>query len=61
MQKEIRKLYSIDSVAQALDISRSHVYTLMKSGDIKTVLVGCHRRIPEAEVQRIASEGTSKK
>lgn len=56
--EDLMKLYSVTSVAQALDCSRGQVYNLMKSGDLKFVQLGCHKRIPGTEVQRIATEGT---
>ncbi len=57
MENESRKLYSPNSAAQALDISRSKVYALMKTGTLGFVRVGADRRIPAAEVERIAAEG----
>lgn len=56
-----RKLYSPNSAAQALDISRSKVYDLMKSGSLRFVMIGSDRRIPADEIQRIASEGETTK
>lgn len=58
---ENRKLYSPNSAAQALDISRSKVYDLMKSGALRFVLIGADRRIPADEIKRIASEGATAK
>ena len=52
-----RVLYSPESAAKALDVSRSTVYSLMKNGRIKFVLIGADRRIPAAEVMRIGAEG----
>lgn len=52
-----KKLYSPNSAAHALDISRSKVYDLMKCGALRYVMIGNDRRIPDAEIQRIASEG----
>ena len=54
-----RKLYSPNSAAQALDISRSKIYDLMKSGALRFVLIGADRRIPADEIQRLASEGAA--
>ncbi|MGA7181413.1 MAG: helix-turn-helix domain-containing protein [Thiobacillaceae bacterium] len=54
-----RKLYSPNSAAQALDISRSKVYDLMKTGSLRFVMIGADRRIPADEIQRIASEGST--
>jgi excisionase family DNA binding protein len=46
-----------NSVAKALDISRSSVYALMKNGDLAWIQFGADRRIPISEVQRLAVEG----
>lgn len=54
-----KRLYSPNSAAQALDISRSKLYALMKAGSIRYVQIGTDRRIPATEVDRIAAEGTS--
>ncbi|MGA8147285.1 MAG: helix-turn-helix domain-containing protein [Gallionellaceae bacterium] len=56
--EDSKKLYSPNSAARALDISRSKIYDLMKSGAVRFVLIGSDRRIPSDEIQRIASEGT---
>lgn len=53
-----QKLYSPNSAAKALDISRSKIYDLMKSGAVRFVMIDSDRRIPDSEIQRIASEGT---
>lgn len=50
-------LYSPNSTAHALDISRSMVYELMKAGLIKFVAFSRERRIPAEEVKRLAEEG----
>jgi excisionase family DNA binding protein len=55
-----RKLYSVNSAAHALDVSTGKVYNMLKSGDLKSVQVGADRRIPASEIERIATEGTSK-
>ena len=54
------RLLSPNSMAQALDVSRSKVYTLMKSGRIRYVQVGADRRIPVEEIDRIVTEGIPK-
>ncbi|MNZ33994.1 Helix-turn-helix domain protein [compost metagenome] len=50
-------LLSPNSVAKALDISRSSVYALMKNGDLAWIQFGADRRIPIKEVERLAAEG----
>ena len=59
--ESVRKLYSPNSAAQALDISRSKIYDLMKSGTLRFVMIGADRRIPIEEVERIAKAGTAAK
>lgn len=57
--EDSKRLYSPNSAAQALDISRSKVYDLMKCGALRYVLIGSDRRIPAEEVDRIVKEGIS--
>lgn len=52
-----KHLFSPNSAAHALDISRSKVYELMKSGAVRFVKIGATRRIPSGEIQRLAAEG----
>jgi excisionase family DNA binding protein len=54
-------LYSPNAAAEALDVSRSFIYGLMKIGALSYVQVGADRRIPAEEVQRIAKTGTATK
>jgi excisionase family DNA binding protein len=55
-----KQLLSPNSAAQALDVSRSTIYAMMKAGQIKFVSVGADRRIPAKEIKRIASRGVTK-
>ena len=57
--KEQRQLFSPNSAAAALDVSRNTIYALMKSGSLKFVKIGADRRIPAEEIERIAGEGAS--
>lgn len=50
-------LMSPNSVAKALDISRSSVYALMKNGDLPWIQFGADRRVSIKEVERLATEG----
>jgi excisionase family DNA binding protein len=59
--EEGRKLYSPNFAAKVLDISRSKIYDLMKSGALRYVTIGADRRIPADEIQRIATEGATAK
>ena len=56
-----RKLYSPNSAARALDLSRSKIYDLMKRGALGYVLIGSDRRIPTEEIERLAKAGTTEK
>ncbi|MBI4290334.1 MAG: helix-turn-helix domain-containing protein [Betaproteobacteria bacterium] len=55
-----RKLYSPNSAARALDVSRSKIYDLMKSGALGYIQIGSDRRIPIEEIERLAKHGTAK-
>lgn len=54
---DFKHLYSPNNAAHALDISRSKVYELMKTGAVRFVKIGSKRRIPSGEIQRLAAEG----
>ena len=58
MQTDDRKLYSPNNAAKALDISRSKLYGMMKTGALRYVLIDSDRRIPADEIRRLANEGT---
>jgi len=55
--EEGQLLYAPNTAGRVLDISRSKIYELMKSGALRYVQVGADRRIPRSEIERIASEG----
>jgi excisionase family DNA binding protein len=59
MQDDGRKLLSPNNAARALDISRSQLYALMKCGALGYVQIGADRRIPIAEIERLAKTGTA--
>ena len=62
MQTDTTKLlYSPNSAAAVLDISRSLVYDWMKKGELRFVLIGSDRRIPAEEIERIATHGINAK
>lgn len=50
-------LYSPSNAAIALDIAKTTVYELMKHGLLAYVRYGADRRIPAAELHRLAREG----
>jgi excisionase family DNA binding protein len=47
-----KKLYSMAAAAEALSITRKHLYTLMNRGEITTVSIGRRRLIPADELDR---------
>jgi excisionase family DNA binding protein len=57
----VQLLISPARAAQMLDVSRTTIYNLMRSGSLAYVLVGSDRRIPATELQRVAAEGTPAK
>ncbi len=62
MQTDTSKLlYSPNSAAAVLDISRSLIYEWMKKGEVRFVQIGSDRRIPAEEIERIATHGTTSK
>ena len=60
MENESKKLFSPNSAARALDVSRSTIYGLMKCGALGYVMIGSDRRITAGEIERLAKEGTAK-
>lgn len=54
-------LLSPNSAARMLDVSRSTVYMLMKTGRLAWVPMGADRRIPVEEIRRVAAEGVAPK
>lgn len=51
-------LLKVSQVATALSISRSSVYRLFETGDLKWVKVGSHRRVSSAEIDRFIAAHT---
>lgn len=50
--------YSATNAARALGVGRTLLYQLVREGKVATVNIGPVKRIPVAEVERIAREGT---
>jgi len=46
-----RKLYRVEEVADALDIGRTKVFDLIRSGQLASVKVGGSRRITEQAIE----------
>jgi excisionase family DNA binding protein len=57
---EIRRLqrqaWRVREFCEAVRISRSHLYSLMKRGEIRTVTLGGRRLIPDSERARLLGE-----
>jgi excisionase family DNA binding protein len=49
-----RVLYTVEAAAQLLSISRTRMYSLIKTGDIHSVRVGRLRRIPDDALTEFA-------
>ena len=47
-----RLLLTVDEVAEALALSRSTIYRLLKSGDLVATRIGTAVRIPEQALRR---------
>jgi excisionase family DNA binding protein len=57
MKREEKQLYSANSAAEALDVSRGMIYKWMAAGQLKWVIIGTDRRIPATEIKRVAEYG----
>ena len=47
-----RLLLTVDEAAEALALSRSTIYRLLKSGDLVATRIGTATRIPESSLRR---------
>jgi excisionase family DNA binding protein len=48
--------HTINAATQRLGIGRTTMYELIGRGEIKTILIGSRRLVPECELQRIVKE-----
>jgi excisionase family DNA binding protein len=55
--QELRLAVRINDACAALGISRSSLYELMATGEIRTAVVAGRRLIPVSELERLLSEG----
>ena len=53
-----RLLLTVDETAEALALSRSTIYRLLKSGDLVATRIGTAVRIPESSVQHFVDART---
>ena len=51
-----RQAWRVREFCDAVRISRSHLYALMKRGEIRTVTLGGRRLIPDSERARLLGE-----
>ena len=53
-----KKLLTIETVADMLDVSEGTINRFIKQGTLQTTHIGTHLRIPESEVARLIAKGT---
>jgi predicted DNA-binding transcriptional regulator AlpA len=51
--------YQVNAFCRALGISRTSFYELMKSGDLKTIVIAGRRLVPKTEVDRLIANATT--
>ena len=60
--KELRPVpLSIDEFAREVGVDRSSVLQMIDSGELKTVWVGVHKRVPFHELRRLLNEALDQK
>ena len=47
-----RRLYRVEEVARIMQIGRSKVFDLMRSGELASVKIGGSRRVPASAIDR---------
>ena len=52
------KLYTLDEVADILQVTRRTLYTCIKAGQLKAVKMGKYWRVSEESLQAFISTGT---
>ena len=52
------KTYTLDEVAQILQLTRRTLYSYVKAGQLKAVKIGRSWRVTEAALQEFLSKGT---
>ena len=50
------KLLTINEVRQRLAVSRTTIYAMLNSGDLRAIKLGGATRVPVAEVERVIAE-----
>lgn len=58
MAKEPIKVYTLDEVAQVLQITRRTLYTYVKQGKLKAVKIGREWRVSEDSLKDFLARGT---
>jgi excisionase family DNA binding protein len=59
MKMDGKKLYTLEDVAQRLEVTTRTVHNFVKDGRISTIPMGALRRVTEAELNRILTEGVT--
>jgi excisionase family DNA binding protein len=54
-----KRFVSVEGFSRAIGVSRSTGYTLLDSGQVRSVRFGARRLIPTAELDRFADELTA--
>jgi excisionase family DNA binding protein len=53
-QKNLQPLtYSIEGVSEVIGVKRTTIYKMLKTGELKSVVIGGRRLIPRSEVDRL--------
>lgn len=56
----VKRAYTLDEAAQSLGIKRSLLYSLIRTGEIASILIGARRVVPatalDAYLQRLCAE-----
>jgi excisionase family DNA binding protein len=56
VSKTSRQAWRVREFCEALGISRSHLYQVMKRGELRTVTLGGRRLVPDSERARLLGE-----
>ena len=55
------RLLKVEEASRALGMARTGVYTLLASGEIRSIRIGRSRRIPLQEIERYIREGSGRR
>lgn len=60
MQQQVKNLFGLRETGESLGVSLFLIRKLVRTGKLRSVRINRRVLIPAAEVQRLATEGTSK-